>query len=378
MELRFLLAGGVSALVGCVACGSSDEGSGDAANTGGASVVEAGGSLSTGGVGGTGNASGAGGVAATGAGGVPGAAGTSVTTGGSVGAGGAHLGGTTSGTGGTSTGGVGGMTASGGTGGVGGMTASGGSGGASTDDPCAGGMVGPASDKGSTTQATGYGDVEFTTSTKTQITSLETTLTVPAKPPASGTLFLWPGLEPLQNSTNYLPIGTGVLQPVLTWGSTCAPHAPNDYSSWWISAQYVNTFFDSPGHTGCMGGDGMDVAVGDPLHILMSLKGTTWSQEVTDTASGKKVTFDIDMDGQAQNWAIFSIEVPTGREPVSDIVYTSTVITLADADAAHCTPSTRGTNDFFTAPRSSPDGTKCCVAKMLLRGKGVPASGPND
>src|SRR5262249_45710903 len=200
-----------------------------------------------------------------------------------------------------------------------------------------------------------------------QISALETTLMVRGKPPPGGTLFLWRGLEPLSGSANFNPIGTGVLQPVLTWGGTCAPNAPNNYADWWISAQYVNTLGSASGFTGCKGGPGMTVAVDDDLHILMTLNGTTWSQSVTDVMSGKKVRFDFDMKGQAENWVIFSIEAPTGKQPVSDVVFASTVITTADSNPAACTPSVRGTNDYFSAPRTSPDGKHCCVAKIILR-----------
>jgi hypothetical protein len=289
-------------------------------------------------------------------------------SGGIAGSGGSGIGGT------GTTGGVPGMA---GTSGTAGSAGAGGSG--AGDDPCAGGMTGPASDaSGSKTPVRGYGGVQLTASTKTQITSLETTLTVPAKPSAGGTLFLWPGLEPLQGSANYSPIGTGVLQPVLTWGGTCAPNAPNNYADWWISAQYVNTLGSASGFTGCKGGEGMTVAVGDDLHISMTLNGTTWSQSVTDVMSGKKVTFDFDLKGQAQDWAIFSIEAPTGKQPVSDVVFKSTVMTTADSDPAACTPTVRGTNDYFSAPRASPDGKHCCIAKIILRAQGVPASGPNN
>jgi hypothetical protein len=78
---------------------------------------------------------------------------------------------------------------------------------------------------------------------------LHTTMTVPEKPPPSGTLFLWPGLQPLPGGKNYNPIGNGVLQPVLMWSGTCAPTAPSSYASWWISAQYVNTYCPIRGAT---------------------------------------------------------------------------------------------------------------------------------
>ncbi len=246
--------------------------------------------------------------------------------------------------------------------------------------PCAGGTMGAASDAtGGTTKTpvSGYGSVQFMASTKTVVVKLETTLTVPPKPPASGTLFLWPGLEPLQQSKNYQPIGTGVLQPVLTWGGTCAPTAPNTYDSWWISAQYVNTYGSDPGYTGCLGGQGIDVGVGDALHITMTLDGTTWKQVVVDQQSGQMATYDIDMLGQAQDWAIFTIEQPTSVKPVSDVVFTSTTLTFADADPAACQPSVRGSTDYFASPQTSVDGRQCCVSRIILRSQGVAATTPN-
>ncbi len=245
--------------------------------------------------------------------------------------------------------------------------------------PCAGGSMGTASDAPgkSKTPVSGYGGVQFTGSTQTQIVKLETTLTVPPKPPAMGTLFLWPGLEPLTQSKNYQPIGTGVLQPVLTWGGTCAPTAPNDYKSWWISAQYVNTYGSDPGFTGCLGGQGIDVGVGDALHITMTLDGMVWKQVVLDSQTGQTATFDIDMRGQAQDWAIFTIEQPTSVKPVSDVVFTSTTLTFADADPAACQPSVRGSTDYFSAPQTSLDGTQCCVSRIILRSQGVAATTPN-
>ncbi len=249
---------------------------------------------------------------------------------------------------------------------------------AGPSDECAGGAAGPASNgSGPTAQVQGYGDVEFTVSTKTQITRLRTTMAVPAKPPASGTLFLWPGLEPLTNGTNYDPIGEGVLQPVLTWGGTCAPTAPSNYDSWWISAQYVNTYGSHMGYTGCLGGQGIDVAVGDLLDIDMALAGTVWKQTVTDRATSAVATYSLDMMAQAQNWALFIIE-SDGSKPVSDVIFTSTTLDLADADAAACQPSARGQTDYFSPPRASPDGKTCCVSKIILRASGVAATSPNS
>jgi hypothetical protein len=375
LRLRFAVIG-VSGFLWCVGCGADPERSDP-----GAAGVPASASAGSPGLNGVGGAIAqtSGGSAAAerggaGAGGAPfvvGGAGGRPTLGGAGGiAGAAGVGGAMAGSSGATSAGAPAAGASG-SAGAGGAAVSG-------DDPCAGGMLALASDKGSTSKAVGYGDVEFISATSNQITSLETTLAVPKKPPPSGTIFLWPGLEPLTSSAHYNPVGIGVLQPVLTWGGTCAPGAPNDYKSWWISAQYVGNPSSDAAHTGCHGGDGMTVDEGDELHIVMSLKGTIWSQTVIDNKSAKQVTFDIDMLGQAQNWVIYEIETPTAQKPISDVVFTNTTITFANKEpAAHCTPSNRGTNDFFSAPRASVDGMKCCVAKIILRAQGVAATEPN-
>jgi hypothetical protein len=201
-------------------------------------------------------------------------------------------------------------------------------------------------------------------------------LTVPTKPKANtGTLFLWPGLQP--GGANYDPIDNGVLQPVLTWGPTCAPNAPkNSYSSWWISAQYVNTYGKDTGYTGCLGGDGMNVQVGDALQIVMTLNGTVWHQAVTDVSLKQSVSYDLDMLGQAQNYAEFVIEQYT-QDPATDVIFTATTITLENAEATACQPTMRGTNDFFTDPVASADGKQCSIDRIVLRAQGVAATSPN-
>ncbi|MGA2451375.1 MAG: hypothetical protein ABTD50_22185 [Polyangiaceae bacterium] len=245
---------------------------------------------------------------------------------------------------------------------------------------CAGGWTGRSStDTSSPTPASGYGGVQIKIPTTGHIVGLHTVLTVPAKPPEAGTLFLWPGLQPLPTSVDFDPIGNGVLQPVLTWGGTCAPNSPRTdvYASWWISGQYVNTYADYTGHTGCNGGEGMDVAVGDSLDISMTLDATVWNQVVLDTQSGQQVSYAIDMLGQAQNWAIFSIE-GHNQEPVTDVVFTSTTLTLSSPQTSSCQPSVRGLDDYFSAPMASSDGLECCISRIVLRAQGVAATTPNS
>jgi hypothetical protein len=236
-----------------------------------------------------------------------------------------------------------------------------------------GGTVGKASNDGAGS-GRGNGNVQFTVTSSNQILSLRTTLEVPVKPNGNSTLFIWPGLEPIQGSPHYSPIGTGVLQPVLTWGGSCAPGSTRGGTSWWISAQYVNTLGSQPGFTGCHGGDVMTVAFGDKLLIEMTLDGAVWNQTITDQATGKKVDFDFDLMMQEQRWALFQIEMPTSTKPASDVVFTDNVITLAKSEPKACQPTVRGANDYYSAPVSSSDGLRCCVSRLVLRAAGVAAT----
>ena len=249
-----------------------------------------------------------------------------------------------------------------------------------TDD-CASGPVGLASDAtGVTTKVKSNGFVELDTAASNAITSLKTTLLVPPPPPQQGTVFLWPGIQPLPGGNNYEPIDNGVLQPVLTWGPTCAPHFPSatPYASWWISAQYVNTFGSHAGYTGCSGGPGMNVQPGELLGLEMTLDGTTWKQKVTDAKTGKSVAFDIDMLGQAQARADFAIEDYAGGSPTTDVVFTDTQVTFAGSSFTACQPIVRGANDYFATPHTSADGRHCCISRIILRAVGVAATSPNE
>jgi len=216
---------------------------------------------------------------------------------------------------------------------------------------------------------TGYGTVLLSVKASNQIIRLQTTMTVPAEPPASGTLFLWPGLQP--NGANFNPINNGVLQPVLTWGPSCAPgKQPRAYSTWWISGQYVNTNGSYTGYTGCLGGTIMAVEVGDTLNIDMSLVGTVWTQTVTDAQTGESVTYSIDMMNQAQNLAYFVIEEYSSA-PTMDVIFTGTTLTYGSADSADCKLAMRGQTDFVSVPVPSSDGKSCAVQEIILRAQGV-------
>ncbi|HEX2660291.1 MAG TPA: hypothetical protein VHU40_18545 [Polyangia bacterium] len=365
--------------------GSSSEGTGGSLGTGGG-VATGGtgtggnqGSGGSGGVGSGGAGDGSGGATGTGGGTNGGAHGTGGTIGGSGGSGsggaiGGQPGGGRRGSGGASdgAGGRAGATGGGGkAGGAGNLGTAGGNGGghggaggrAGTGGASGGaGGTGPNAASG---RVTGYGTVLIWAHTPAKIIRLQTSMIVPAEPPASGTLFLWPGIQP--NGANFNPIDNGVLQPVLTWGPTCAPGTkPRSYSTWWISGQYVNTNGSEPGYTGCKGGAIMPVDVGDVLNIDIAVAGTIWTQTIVDAQTGQSVSYSIDMKNQDQNLAYFVIE-EYDQSPVADVIFTNTTITFAAPDAADCKVYMRGQKDYVSVPVPSADGRTCFIQQMNLR-----------
>ncbi len=221
----------------------------------------------------------------------------------------------------------------------------------------------------------GSGFVLFIANANNMVTSLSMTMLVPPKPASTGSLFLWPGLQP--GGVNYDPINNGVLQPVLTWGGSCAPTAqPANYSTWWISGQYVNTSDNAPGFTGCATGSAMSVNVGDTLNISMLLNGTTWTQTIVDAQTNAQVTYSIDLQGQAQNNIEFDIEGASAT-PVSDVSFDNVVFTMAQTQPDACIPVQAGATDYVAQPLVSADKKSCTVSKIILRAQGVPATTAN-
>lgn len=220
----------------------------------------------------------------------------------------------------------------------------------------------------------GAATIEYDVEPPNEFTSLRTMMVVPAEPPPTGVIFLWPGLQPLPSGKNYQPIGNGVLQPVLTWGQSCAPGAPSGHDTWWISPVYVNvTSFDS-NFRGCHGGPVVLTEVGDQLQMDITLDGTQWLQKVIDVDTKKSTEYTLDLQGQAQGRAFFVIELQTNAKPTEDIVFTKSVLTMAMPQPEACTPLRMGMRDYASKARVSADGKHCCIDRVVLRADGVMAT----
>jgi hypothetical protein len=220
----------------------------------------------------------------------------------------------------------------------------------------------------------GY-QADFYIAPPNQLIGLQTTLTVPPAPPVptnnGAAIFLWPGLGPATNSANFNPINDGVLQPVLSWGNSCAPTPqPAAFSSWWISGQYVNTFGADPGYTGCFSGDSLIVNPGDALLINMTLDSSTgiWLQTVMDANTNHSISFSINMQSQGQNWAYFAMELWYGATITTPVAFTNTTLSFQSADTQNwCSSSQASTSNFtLTPPTPQNSSTQCFINAIVI------------
>jgi hypothetical protein len=208
-----------------------------------------------------------------------------------------------------------------------------------------------------------------------QLVGLQTTMLAPVLPPipteAGAALFLWPGLGPATSSANFDPINDGVLQPVLSWGPSCAPTAqPTAFSSWWISAQYVNTFGSAPGYAGCYSGTSILISPGDTLLINMTLDQSSgiWTQAVTDSVTKQSASFAINLQGQGQNWAYFAMELWYDATIHVPVTFTNTTLTFQSPDTANWCSASQGANNAYilSPPTPQDSGSQCVIDSIVV------------
>jgi len=164
-------------------------------------------------------------------------------------------------------------------------------------------------------------------SLETGFTYLKASMTVPEGIGYSGTLFFWPGLQS--------SVSPGVLQPVLTYGPSCAPN-PTKISDnqWWISGQYVTNV--------CKGGPRMALKAGNMVTVTMEYDDSngTWTQ--TCESNGNNVSFKIPLP--LQTMCIFANENPPG--PVYGGSYMDDSFSLYDVTVKTKAPFKALANDF--------------------------------
>jgi len=143
---------------------------------------------------------------------------------------------------------------------------------------------------------------------------------------AKFTVFIWPGLQPDGPERKcFYPINNGVLQPVLTFGNSCAPDKPADVEQWWISGQYVNTDLDCKSvpdeflsvckdYFDCHGGQFVEVIPGNEIKTNMKYNPGDKSWMETIETDGLTRTYSIALDYCSED---SKHSTPVTREPQS-------------------------------------------------------------
>jgi len=147
--------------------------------------------------------------------------------------------------------------------------------------------------------------------------------------PGEFSVFIWPGLQPGGSSCFY-PINNGVLQPVLSYGNSCAPFKPQpqDLEQWWISGQYVNRplhvsncdsvpneFVDAcENYAHCHGGEFLTINPGQEITTSMVYEPANQSWLQTIEADGQTQTYSIALNYCSEN---SEPATPVTREPQS-------------------------------------------------------------
>jgi hypothetical protein len=114
----------------------------------------------------------------------------------------------------------------------------------------------------------------------------------------------------------------------------------------------------------------MSVNVCESLEIELTLSGTVWTQTVKSAQTNQTVSYDIDMQNQAQNLAYFAI-AEYSSTPVSEVIFTDTTLTFDTPDADDCRVYMRGQSDFVSTPAASSDGLHCSISQIILRAEGI-------
>ncbi|CAF1624301.1 unnamed protein product [Didymodactylos carnosus] len=118
----------------------------------------------------------------------------------------------------------------------------------------------------------------------------------------------------------------------------------------------------------------MIVNLGDQLFMQLQLRGTIWTQTITNLRTNWAVNFSIDLLGQSQNYLYFRIE-QYGSTFVDDAVYLNSKWKFARPSNQGCTLAFRGIKDFVSTPQLSADGLSCSVVKIIQRAKENPRPG---
>ncbi|KAJ3075412.1 hypothetical protein HDU98_008241 [Podochytrium sp. JEL0797] len=204
---------------------------------------------------------------------------------------------------------------------------------------------------------------------------------LPIRPPlgTQATYFLWPGIQPgfVSNNVNFMPIGNGVLQPVLSFGPSCIPNVSptlDYYSTWIISGLYVNLGGQPTGQV-CNGGPILQVPPGDALTLTLQLDTSTgtWLQTIASATLGNSVTYSINLGNQSQGRAELHVELYNSATQYFPVEFSSITLRVSQAgDSAFCFGKGNLATDMIKKGETcgtgvvGADGVTCTVDKCVF------------
>ncbi|KAI0449496.1 hypothetical protein F5B21DRAFT_46919 [Xylaria acuta] len=182
-----------------------------------------------------------------------------------------------------------------------------------------------------------------------KFTSFSGTMTVPTQPKAA-TIYVWPGLQPTDNS--------GVYQNVLDGRS----------GTWWIGSGWCCSNPSLPW------GSGFNTYPAETVVFKNTLGSAAWTSTLTRSATGETVSNNFALSSKSFNQALFAIELYDVAWNFGQVAFSNVVITSAgSSDSSWCNSSPENYNSAtvysISGVSASVSGSTvtCKIASVVLQ-----------
>ncbi|KAF2114430.1 hypothetical protein BDV96DRAFT_647136 [Lophiotrema nucula] len=168
--------------------------------------------------------------------------------------------------------------------------------------------------------------------------SFSGTMVIP-KLPKAGTYYLWPGLQPTDNS--------GVYQNVLDGRS----------GTWWIGSGWCCSNPSLPW------GSGFNVNQGDTVAFSNTRGSSAWTSTLTKGSSGQTVTDTFALNSKTFNQVLFAIELTGVSWDFGALVFNNVVVTSSGTDTKWCT---NAPENYNSATNYAISGVSASVSNSVV------------
>ncbi|KAK7716611.1 hypothetical protein SLS57_006639 [Botryosphaeria dothidea] len=196
------------------------------------------------------------------------------------------------------------------------------------------------------TQAATWYFLRYYSASGQKFTGLTGEMVVP-KLPKAGTYYLWPGLQPTDNS--------GVYQNVLDGNS----------GTWWFGSGWCCSNPSLPW------GGGFNTYAGETIKFENVLDGDSWRSSTTHESTGTVKTDTFALSSKSFNQVLFAIELTGVSWDFGPLEFKNIVITATGTDSSWCdnTPENYNSATKFSisgVTKSSSGGTVTCKISSLI------------